>query len=479
MPSLDEKLDAEIRAVDSGIEYDDIPLSELAVKPIQSFMISRGDDALDELANVAIKYGKNSADRHLNIYIHAWIIMCLSDYMVNFLPTNSGQEHRRKREEIAEYLKQELRNAYIEPRNWFDRERLSGDIVALGHGIVEFSILNAAAKVVQGDAVDLGKIDIECTRAVRNGYVLKVAGGRHDDTDKLRALIVIGTRVDSMGQHIEDFEELAGIVRSLIGQTSTSDLRWAGHRGRWHKAGEVFAEACHQLARQAGADDMQSRMFHFNRPVAFPYINAALFCFNRGIDQKSARFCIPKEEWPACREKGAGERCSQVVAKIQGLALSTLSEELIEKTAEPWDRLKRVMRARIEGMAVAETSNEDVPGMWDRKPLMKALTTVNIKNGDERLQLMVLAREIGAAGFGPDFQVDTIRRLAEKSPADRASLREQGQRLLKVTQDADTIRTCLTNLLNSPCSEHEGIVSKVKEGRAEVGRFSFGFNIVF
>jgi len=121
---------------------------------------------------------------------------------------------------------------------------------------------------------------------------------------------------------------------------------------------------------------------------------------------------------------------------------------------------------RERSCALAETYQEDVPGSLDRRDRGKVLASLDVgKNpdGDRRLELMRLAREIGATRLGPDIQLETIRLLADMSPDDRQSIREQGQRLLSLTQDNARIRLCLTKLLNSPRSLHERLVDEVRD----------------
>src|SRR5216110_3361374 len=54
---------------------------------------------------------------------------------------------------------------------------------------------------------------------------------------------------------------------------------------------------------------------------------AARLCLNRGKNRKSARFCLPKEEWRACREEGEGARCNKIV-DIRTTGITELSARM-------------------------------------------------------------------------------------------------------------------------------------------------------
>ena len=91
--TVEEILEAEIRAADSSNETDvELKLREGA-RFIQDIVTER-DDALEELAKVALRFGANSGDRPLNIYIHTWIKLYLKKHIIASMPAESTLQER-------------------------------------------------------------------------------------------------------------------------------------------------------------------------------------------------------------------------------------------------------------------------------------------------------------------------------------------------------------------------------------------------
>lgn len=442
-------------------------------------MDTYGVDALEELAKVSRHFGTKPEDRRLNMYIHIWIKLCLEDFMVASFPTDLADELRARRKYFAEQLTREASVSYLDPMTWLDKEYLLEGVLVVGQGIVEAEILEGAAKAIRGEYCSIMDVEYRCRNAVRRGFVHEVADGKYDDATKLRASLALGSGFYMPDyfthREIDDFEEEAKVAQKLLKPTqgflSCGDNKEdTALPVRWYSAACVFADICHQLAGTSVSDEIRKEMHLRDIPAAFPYLQQAVLCFNQGRGYKIGRFFPPMKDWWACQKVGADELCSELAEKTQSLALFGLVEELQEQmdsAGDSWsDILGKAAQAANEAMALAETYKEDVPGSLDRRERGKVLASLDVgKNpdGDRRLELMRLARDIGATRFGPDIQLETVRLLADKSPDDRQSIREQGQRLLSLTQDNARIRLCLTKLLNSPRSLHEKLVDEVRD----------------
>jgi len=334
---LQNLLESEIRSVEEDSRSMRVGMSSHGARRIQDLVAEHCIEAVEALANLARLFGKKANDSHLNRYINMWIRLYLKGFMMVSLPVGCTEARDRVKE--LDGLVMKTTRAYSDAARWLNmgssQKFLVKDIVELGNGIVEASILDAALEVMKRvRPINLVAIDVKIHSAVRHGYARTVAEGPHSDTERIRALRVMSStfRIPStfsfkgFGRpEIEAVEEQATIVGRLLDPVQVLHaVEGQGTKVRWYNAATVFVNALDQLAITVIAEGRgEEAWFRIGAPVK--YLDQALLCFNQGQCSSYGRFDMSQDCWRVCHEDQVF--CSEMAKRIQQCAHRALMEE--------------------------------------------------------------------------------------------------------------------------------------------------------
>ena len=238
---------------------------------------------------------------------------------------------------------------------------------------------------------------------------------------------------------------------------------------------ERCTRACHKMASTKTPpppclNDPTDWTIH---PAA-AFLLTAQQCFSKGAKwshgayQLTGSTSIDHIRWGS---NGNGVQCSLHGKKFQHLALLNLFDELQEII----DRDGHSESRGLPETDLLEMYKDDFPLECERRfhEIVGANIAGKTNVGYEtrlriyrphlrRLELWQLARDIGVTRLPAYYRLDTVRLLADKSPAERHSLPEQGQRLLDLIRNDALICSCVIKLLEAPLSSYELLVNEVR-----------------